>query len=139
MIERAAELAAVGPGSPASRRRSASLIWCGVIFGGRPVFMLRSCVEPSALGKRRDILCPMQHPDNHHGIRKRHVIDGVRIVEGHAQAWCELLTLGTAQRKEPQRLAGILDRRNDTRRNIGGGIGGDSEPDFGEVRLGGIG
>ena len=29
-------------GSPASRWRSASLIWCGVIFGGRPIFTPRA-------------------------------------------------------------------------------------------------
>ena len=45
----------------------------------------RSCVERAALGKRRNIPRTVHHPDNHHGVGKRCVIDGVRVVEGHAQ------------------------------------------------------
>jgi proteic killer suppression protein len=99
----------------------------------------RSCVEYSALGKRRGISRPVQHPDNNYRIRLRQIVDGVGTMEGHAQPWSELLTLRTGQRKETQRLARGLDRRDDARGDVDGRIGSNGEPDFGEVRLGGIG
>ena len=67
------------------------------------------------------------------------VLNGVGVVEGHAQPRRKLLALGTSQREVPQRLAGGLDRRDDPRCNVGGGFGRDAEPDFNEVGFGGVG
>jgi len=42
------------PASPASRRLSASLTWCAVIFGGRPIFTPRALarLRPSPVRAR---------------------------------------------------------------------------------------
>ncbi len=68
----------------------------------------RSCEAP-ALCECLNIPRAMDDANDHNGVRKRFVVDGIRAMKRDAQAWRELLAQGTGQRKMPQRFEMRLD------------------------------
>ena len=107
-------------------------------YGGRK--RARSCVEPSALGKRRDIARAVQHPNNHHSIARA---AGNRWRRGRGKSRADRAQ--TASRSGP--ASG--KRRNGSHAAMIAAMTREAmsadaseamrEPDFGEVGLGGIG
>jgi hypothetical protein len=49
----------------------------------RLMAVVRSC-ETATLGQGRDISRAVEDPDDHHRIGKRHIVDGIRMMERDA-------------------------------------------------------
>lgn len=92
--------------------------------------MIRDC---------RRVACAVQYADDNNRIGKRTVIDRIRVVESDTQSGGEFLTRGGCQRKIADRLKGRFNRGDKARRDCLRCVACDSEPDFGEVLLGGLG
>jgi len=55
--------------------------------------------ETASLGQGCDVACAMNDADNHQRIWQWHVVDGVRAVEHHTQAYRQLVTPRTGEWK----------------------------------------
>lgn len=85
------------------------------------------------------VACAVQHADDNNHIGKRAIIDRIRAVESDTQSGGKFLTRRSGERKIPDRLKGCFNRGDKARRDFFGCVACDSEPDFGEVLLGGLG
>jgi hypothetical protein len=85
-----------------------------------------------------DVSRTVQDADNHHGVGKRAVVNGIGTVKRDAETGAKLLARRGGQREIPHRLKGGFDRRD----KAGGGFlrrpASNISPDFGKVGFGGI-
>lgn len=81
----------------------------------------------------------MNDANDHDGVRKRHVVDRVWTVKGHAKAACEVIAGRAGKREMPERLERRFDRADKTVRDLLGSFRRQCGPDFCEIGLGGVG
>ena len=92
--------------------------------------MIRDCCR---------VACAVQHADDNNRVRKRTIINRIGAMESDAQSGGKLLSRRSGEWKIPDRLKGRFNRGDKARRDFLGCVACDSEPDFGEVLLGGLG
>ena len=92
--------------------------------------MIRDC---------RRVACAVQHANDNNRVGKPTIIDRIMTVESDTQSNGKFLTRGRGERKIPDRLKGPFNRGDKARRDFFGCVACDSEPDFNEVLLGGLG
>jgi hypothetical protein len=90
------------------------------------------------LGNGSGVTRAVQHADNHDGFGGRRVVDGVRVMEYHAERGRELRPRRSGVRKVTERLTRRFNCLDEARGDFGRGFGCDVEPDFGEVGLCGV-
>ena len=80
----------------------------------------------------------VQNADNHHGVSKWSVVNGIRTMKRDTETGAELLARRSRQGEIPDRLKGGFDRRD----KAGGGFlrrpASNISPNFGKVGFGGI-